>query len=606
MTGAPKWFRTLSPLAVGASILLLAALLIGLGRLNHVRARYSTMHDAAAELDTTAAELAALQWEVMAEGDAESDEIMEGQSLVAAGDRHIAMIATSHRPIAPDELRAVWNEYHAATMQLIQLVVVGDVRGVALIVMTFAALAAVLTFAQRRRRSSALAEVLQRAEVALRHQATHDALTGLPNRTQFAEDIAEQASVRGQSPQRFAVLVLDLDRFKEVNDTLGHETGDALLQAVAARLRKAVRQGDVVARLGGDEFALLLRNTQDGEVATVVAEGILAALAEPLNVAGVSIAVEASIGIAHYPTHTDDPTLLLHRADVAMYEAKVRRNAFAVYHPADDNRDRTKLTLLSDLRDALASGDGQLSLAYQPQVVPVTGSIRAVEALARWSHPTRGVVPPSHFIPLAEQTSLIDTLTIFVIDRALAQLAAWDRQGLHLSVAVNVSVRTLMDERLPSKVTDLLQEHGVSANRLEIEITETSIMPDLGRAARVLQRLAVLGIQIAIDDYGTGYSSLSLLRELPVTVIKIDRSLVRAMSESRSDRAIVASTMDLARHLGLQVVAEGVETAHELEMLTSHGCDAVQGYLFGRPVAPGEVPELLRAIGAPLRVPAHA
>ena len=635
-------------LVIAASaILLLCALFAGLAQLHQSRERYNAFHDAAADLATAAVALSALQWEAMADGGVEGDELDEAHRLIAEGDRQVATIADVHRDGHEEQLRQLWSRYSGAVMEVLRLVQRADLRAaddldertvepareelaalvithrseaerldgwgdraqvlgsIGLIVGAFAALAAAVTFAQRRRHAAAVAEVLHRAQDALRHQATHDELTGLANRTVFRQVLAERTRAAHRTGAAMAVLLVDLDRFKEVNDTLGHHTGDDLLRSVARRLRSAVRDGDLVARLGGDEFAVVVADVHHASVPVRLAQRILEALATPISVGGVALAVETSIGVAVCPTHAEDADQLFRRADAAMYEAKLRGNAFAVYNPQEDTGDGARLALLSDLRDALRGGDEQLSLVFQPQYDPVTGEVRAVEALLRWRHPTEGFVPPSAFIPLAEQTSLIDALTTFVLDRALAQLAAWDRMGTHLRVAVNVSVRNLVDERLPGVVTGLLARHGIAPDRLEIEITETAVMTDPGRVTRVLERIGALGVRLAMDDYGTGYSSLAFLRQLPLDAIKIDRSFIASMADSHSDRAIVASTINLARELGLQVVAEGVETHDELALLTAHRCDAVQGYLLSRPVEAHAIPEAVRAFrGLATLVPA--
>jgi len=430
----------------------------------------------------------------------------------------------------------------------------------------------------------------QRLEEELRHCARHDALTGLPNRTVLHERLREALGVgrddagvddAGVEPT-LALLLLDLDGFKEVNDTLGHAHGDALLQQVAARLTQAVRPVDMVARLGGDEFALVVP-VANAVGAEAVATALGIALEAPFLVEGHTLHLGASIGIALGPAHGRDGATLLRHADVAMYAAKRGGGGgYAVYAPAQDAALPARLSLIADLRRALA--EGALVLHYQPQVAVDSGRVVGVEALARWPHPTHGFVPPDQFIPLAEGMGLIGALTDWALDTALRQCRVWRDAGHALVVAVNLSAATLHDPRLPATIARLLRAHGIPAGSLRLEVTESALMADPARAGVVLAGLAEMGVGISVDDYGTGYSSLAYLKRLPVDELKIDRAFVRNLTTDEADRTIVASTIGLGHSLGLTVVAEGVEDAVAWATLAMLGCDAVQGYHLGRPM----------------------
>jgi diguanylate cyclase (GGDEF)-like protein/PAS domain S-box-containing protein len=431
----------------------------------------------------------------------------------------------------------------------------------------------------------------KRVEEALRHQALHDALTGLPNRV-FLQDHVQQAILAAQQDhQPLGLLLLDLDRFKEVNDTLGHQHGDLLLQQVAERLRATLRATDTVARLGGDEFAVLLPAT-DRTGATSAAGKVHAALDSPFVVDGQSLRIGTSLGLALCPEHGRDPQVLLRHADVAMYAAKRSGDACATYTPEQDDYTADRLTLRADLHQAITQGD--LLLHYQPKVHLPTGQVRGVEALVRWTHPQRGLVPPGEFIPLAEQTGLIGPLTHWVLGAALQQCHAWRRAGLQLYVAVNISLANVRDPHLPDIIAQLLTTYDVPPAALRLEVTESTLMADVARAQEVLRRLAALDVGISVDDFGTGYSSLAHLKRLPVDELKIDMSFVRHMAEDATDRAIVASTVALGHSLGLQVVAEGVEDRHTQQMLAGIGCDAAQGYYLSRPLPADAVAPWLR------------
>jgi diguanylate cyclase (GGDEF)-like protein len=424
------------------------------------------------------------------------------------------------------------------------------------------------------------------------HAALHDALTGLPNRTLFGDRL-QQAILRvGREPGQPTVLLMDLDRFKEVNDTLGHAAGDSVLRDFAQRLQDAVRKGDTMARLGGDEFAVIVTALQPEDVLSVI-KRIQEAAELPFHVHGLPIGLEVSIGVAQYPEHGVDTETLTRHADIAMYAAKCGQTGYETYDAATSHRDTGKLTIVTELRRAIENDE--LVLHYQPKADLATGEIASVEALVRWQHPERGLIPPGDFIPLAQQTTLVTPLTMWVLDEALRQCRAWeDEDGLVLSVAVNLSPRNLLDAQLPAHVAKLLKKWDLSPSRIELEITESAIVSDPFRAKAVLERLGAMGVRLSIDDFGTGYSSLDYLKRLPVNEIKIDRSFVTRMLESEDDTIIVSSTIELARNLGLDVVAEGVEDEETLARLKSLDCDSAQGYLLSRPVPADELTSLLR------------
>ena len=422
---------------------------------------------------------------------------------------------------------------------------------------------------------------LKRQMDALRHQALHDGLSGLPNRTYF--HAALEGALTADPPPGLAVMMLDLDRFKEVNDTLGHGSGDLLLVELGRRLRESVREGDVVARLGGDEFGVISTSTFDGPSAVAVADRLRHAIAQPFEVAGVSLEIQASVGIVVAPDHGSDVETLLRRADVAMYAAK-RTHAPQLYAPELDDNSPLRLALVGELRQALEAGE--LTVYYQPQLSLGSTTISGVEALVRWQHPTRGFLAPDEFLPAAEHAGLMRDLTRYVLRETLRQCRVWQNAGRRLEVAINVSDRDLVDTRFPDEVRAALAEHGVDPARLQLEITEGTILADGARSEVVLERLDALGIRIAIDDFGIGYSSLAHLRRLPVDVLKIDRSFVMGMQSERADAVIVSSTIELAHSLGLEVVAEGVEDEATMQRLHAAGCDTAQGYHLSRPLPP--------------------
>ena len=433
-------------------------------------------------------------------------------------------------------------------------------------------------------------DVTERLELQRRlvHQASHDALTGLPNRAAL---LAAGEQFLTTSP-RLAVLLMDLDRFKEVNDTLGHSYGDRLLAQVGPRLRPLVREVDVVARLGGDEFAVLLPGVTVTE-ARAAAERLHTALGRPFLVDGLTLDIDVSIGVAVSGEGASDVGGLLRQADIAMYAAKEQHNGVQVYDPLADGNDRSRLVLLSELRRGLA--EGQLVVHYQPKIALGTGAPAGVEALVRWLHPTRGLLSPAEFLPAVERTGLIEPLTDVVLDLALAQARSWRDQGLEVPVAVNLSARSLGRDDLADRVLGRLAAHDLPARLLRLEITESALLAEPARAREVLCRLHAAGVGISIDDFGTGYSSMGHLKHLPVDELKVDRSYVADMSTSPEDAALVRSVIDLGHELGMTVVAEGVEDAATLEALTDLQCDVAQGYLFSGPRPAAELTALLGA-----------
>jgi len=419
----------------------------------------------------------------------------------------------------------------------------------------------------------------KRKSEQLHHQAHHDLLTGLPNRSSLMLRLEEMLARTSANP--FALLLLDLDRFKEVNDTFGHQTGDVLLREIGPRLRGVLRASDVLARLGGDEFALLLPGT--GAAAAVgVAEKLLHALDEPFGVDGYEFQIGGSIGIASFPVDGLSPTDLMRRADVAMYAAKRANLGTAVYATELDVNTPAQITLYGELRRAIEQDE--LRLHFQPKVDVCTGALSGVEALVRWQHPDRGLILPDQFIPMAERTGLIRPLGNWVLEAALRQSRAWERDGLAIQIAVNLGAYNLDDSNLAQAISGLLERYTVTADRLRVEITETMLMRDPDNARRVLEELRAAGVRVSIDDFGTGYSSLAYLKRLPADELKIDRSFIQHMAEDAGDTAIVRSVIALGHELGLVVTAEGVEDAVSLERLRAFGCDRAQGYYFARPM----------------------
>jgi diguanylate cyclase (GGDEF)-like protein len=420
---------------------------------------------------------------------------------------------------------------------------------------------------------------LQMAEI--RYKAYHDELTELPNRTNFNDRAVRAIARANANGKRLAVMLIDLDGFKDINDTLGHDSGDRLLQALAADLPGEMRGGDLVARLGGDEFGILAVEISDTSAVLALAQRVREALARPRAIDGIELAVDASIGIALLPEHGTDVETLVRRADVAMYRSK-ETHAPVLFECEHDHYSPENLALIGELHRAIERRE--LVVEYQPQYELASGELRGAEALVRWHHPKRGRLMPDDFIPLAEHTGLIRKLTRYVLDDALRRCREWSDGGVDLTVAVNVTVRDLLDSRFPAEVQSLLLRHAVDPQRLELEITEKAALTDLPRANLILAQLSELGVRLAIDDFGTGSSSLAYFRRLPVGLLKIDRSYVMRMLDNKDDAAIVNSTVRLAHDLGLQVVAEGVEDAQVSRRLAELGCELAQGFYFGRPM----------------------
>jgi diguanylate cyclase (GGDEF)-like protein/PAS domain S-box-containing protein len=411
----------------------------------------------------------------------------------------------------------------------------------------------------------------------LQHAATHDSLTSLPNRAALIAQL-DRALAPDRSQPSISLLMLDLCRFKEVNDTLGHNVGDRVLCEVARRFQHALGERGFIARIGGDEFTVVMDKPHGAETLVSVSHALVDSLRAPIDVAGISIEVGVSIGIARFPQDASEAQTLLRHADVAMYMAKRRGTPYEYYDAAHDENSVRKLAIGGELRAAIANG--QLELHYQPQVNLRSGMVDSVEALVRWFHPTQGAISPAEFIAIAESTDLIRPLTQWTLSSALGQVRAWRDRGVHVRIAVNLSARLLQDTNFPAQLRALLEKSGVSAASLELEITESAMMLDPARALRVIQEIDKLGVLISIDDFGTGYSSLGYLRDLPVHALKLDRSFVAGMRNNTDDRIIVESTAQMAHAMRLELFAEGVETEWDAQFLSAAGFDYAQGYLY--------------------------
>jgi diguanylate cyclase (GGDEF)-like protein/PAS domain S-box-containing protein len=428
---------------------------------------------------------------------------------------------------------------------------------------------------------------LREHQQRLEHQALHDALTGLPNRVLLNNRVELALAGAQRSGNLVALMLLDLDRFKEVNDTLGHHVGDLLLQELAKRLCKPVRETDTVARLGGDEFAVLLPNIESPEHAAELAERLLGVFREPFKTdEGIPLDVGCSIGLALCPQHADEPAKLMQCADVAMYAAKEGPQKIVFYDQSKDTNSVRQLTLSSELRTSITNGE--LTMEFQPQLDLHTRKIKSVEGLARWRHPRLGYVPPDEFISHAEQAGMIQELTRWTFQAALEQLTKWSATDINITLGVNLSAKSLQDRQMPDLLKEMLQSYKVNPRMMTLEITESALVVDPEQARRNVDRLADLGVRLSIDDFGTGYSSLAYLQQLPLDELKIDKSFVFGMLESHNDGVIVRSTVDLAHNLGLQVVAEGVETLEHVEALGRLNCDMAQGF-FISPALPGDL-----------------
>lgn len=444
----------------------------------------------------------------------------------------------------------------------------------------------------------ALANALDRMRegIAEREQenlrlAYRDTLTGLPNRALFHDRLEHAIDNAHRTGQTLTVLMMDLDRFKYVNDSLGHGVGDHVLREVAQRLSGLLRHADTIARLGGDEFAILLENVDERHVSRVALK-VLHALEQPINYEDQPLDVGSSIGIAHFPEHGENSSKLLRNADIAMYVAKRNKTGHAVFDASYDTHQQQHLSLLGEIRQAVEGN--QLRVYYQPKIGLASATIEGVEALLRWEHPRRGFVSPADFIPFAEHTGYIKVLTRWVLEHAIRQCEAWRKQGISLRVSVNISARDLLNRELPELIEQLLDRYGTPASLLCLEITESGFMEDPAHSLRVLERLHDLGVLLSIDDYGTGYSSLSYIARLPVDELKIDRSFIKQMSDATT-ATIVRSTIDLGHSLGLKVVAEGVEDEADMRTLRLLGCDQAQGYFMSQPLPVQELETWLSA-----------
>ncbi len=419
----------------------------------------------------------------------------------------------------------------------------------------------------------------------------YDLLTSLANRALFADRLGRALRHAKHGAKPFAMLLLDLNRFTSVNEALGHAVGDAILKETAERLLGAVRDSDLVARLGSDEFGVILTQVSDLEGAERIAKRVLKALRAPYPVDDTAVEVGASIGVALYPDHAEETGDLMQRAEIAMRQAQQERSGFAVYNPVKDQKSLRYLTLTRDLREAIEQD--QMSVHFQPKIDLMTSTVRGLECLSRWQHPSQGFIPPDEFIGLAEQTGLINKLTPWVFNAAMAKLADWQNAGLELQLSINVSARTLHDERLPELVANSLRTWAVEPHNLILEITESAIMIDPESAFEVAEQLRQLGVNLSVDDFGTGQSSLAYLKRFPLYELKIDKSFVMQMTQDENDAVIVSATIDLAHNLGLQVTAEGVETEEHASLLKDLGCDVAQGYFFSRPLPADQMTDWL-------------
>ena len=436
---------------------------------------------------------------------------------------------------------------------------------------------------QLEQRVRARTEELEYVTEQLRHQALHDGLTGLPNRALLYDRIQQAILAMHRQGKPCALLFLDLDSFKEVNDTFGHHAGDVLLGKVGARLRTILRSGDTIARLGGDEFAILLVAIDKPADAAAIGAQLIAALEQPFVIDDQKLVTGASIGVACCPEHGSDPTTLMRHADVAMYSAKSHRRGLMIYDPERDEHSPARLQLVTELRDSL--DDRHLELHFQPEVEVVGGRRVRLEALLRWNRPGGLQMLPGQFLPLIETSDMIDRIFRWVLDAAVRECRAWRGKGLDVGVSINLATHNLRDVHLPDQVSQVLADHGLPADQLTIEITESGIMGDATHAAGVCRRLRDIGVGLSIDDFGTGYSSLVHLKHLPFTELKIDRSFTHDMLANEHDAAIVRSIVDLGHQLKRVIVAEGVESQAVLDRLRAYGCDLAQGHFISRPLA---------------------
>lgn len=437
------------------------------------------------------------------------------------------------------------------------------------------------------RMSSLSMQYVEHVAAVEKHHARHDALTGLPNRVLLMERIALAIENRRQEHRAFSIMIMDLNRFKEVNDTLGHHFGDQLLAELSSRLQRDIGPFDMIARLGGDEFGFVLEGAA-AEDPAAFCRHILQQIEQPFEVEGHSLSIGGSVGIAHFPSHGEDAASLMQHADIAMYEAKRQGIGCMEYVSALDRHSLDRLMIMSSLKNPDLCD--QLFVFFQPKIDLASGRVCGLEALVRWKHPRLGLVPPDAFIPVAERAGVMKVITLWVLNTVLTSKQEWQSLGIHIDVAVNLSVRNLSDDGLPDDILRVLDNHFVPASSIILEVTETSMMTNPRQAQEVLLKLHELGLKLSIDDFGTGYSSLAYLKSLPASEIKIDKSFIHDMIADETDAMIVHSTIVLAHNMGYRVVAEGVENAESLELLQILGCDVAQGFFLSEPMRAGQVP----------------
>jgi diguanylate cyclase (GGDEF)-like protein len=519
-------------------------------------------------------------------------------AAIAGYGANTLIVAYYYKLQSGKRLMAILREMHEGVFGEFLLSYMGLAMFAVLVATSFAQLgsfsilvfAAPLAFARQMfQRTHSLQEATN--ELAMRqaeneYQALHDSLTGMPNRVLFQHALEEAILGARAAGGRIGVMLIDLDHFKEINDTLGHHVGDMLLKEIGPRLSSVLREGDLMARLGGDEFGIVLPELPDERVAMHVAERLIEELEHPVTVEGLALDVSGSVGIALFPAQANDAETLLRRADVAMYAAKEQGGGYELYDDALDRHNPQRLTLIGQVRPAIEAGE--FVMFYQPKVRLADGRVAGAEALIRWQHPAMGLLPPDEFIPLVEKTVLLRPLTQFVIESVLRQWRAWADMGIRIPVAINISARSLLDGELPAQVAEQLERWDVPPAYLRMELTESFLMADSGRSTTVLDGLSDVGVGLSIDDFGTGYSSLSYLKRLPIEEIKIDRSFVMQMHVDANDFMIVRATVELGRNLGLRVVAEGVEDLDTFDRLAEFGCDEAQGYYISRPIPPEE------------------
>jgi len=444
-----------------------------------------------------------------------------------------------------------------------------------------------------KQESDRLTVKINHTNMAMEHQAMHDALTGLPNRPLLIERANHALQIAKRQHFNCCLLIMDLNDFKDINDALGHQIGDLMLQEVASRFRHCLRNSDTLARLGGDEFAVLLLNN-NADQANIVTQKLHQELLRPFELEGNTLTVGISIGIAEYPKHGEDVLNLLRRADVAMYHAKSKKLSYSLYNPMLDEHSIERLALLNDLNHAIKKGIG-LELYYQPQVLTAGDGMPSLEALIRWTHPTKGLVFPDRFIPMAEDSGLITPMTWWVMETAVAQCAAWHKAGLPVNVSINFSAHCLQEPDVAERVEACIKRHDLPDNALVLEITESMIMEDPHQASKILLKIDAMKVDVAIDDFGTGHSSLAYLKHLLVDELKIDRSFIMGMHEHQNDEVIVRTVINMAHSMGLRVIGEGVEDRKSWDALAAMGCERIQGYFISKPLPVDQITRWLEA-----------